>query len=78
MSQNNNNLDNKKVTAIFHLPHKDSITLEGWSVLQIFFEMQLRFPENLKYNFVQFSGDSQEERFANTKKFYNIIKRYRG
>jgi hypothetical protein len=78
MSSKEDFIDEKRITAIFYLPNNDSITVGGWSVLQIFFEMQLRIPENFKYSFVEFSGDTQEEKYKNVRKFYNITKRYRG
>lgn len=75
---NHKNKSFKNVQAIFYLPNKDTITIEGTSVLQIFFEMQRRFPEGLKYNFVGFSGNTQEERFQNVKKFITIQRKYGG
>lgn len=64
--------------AIFYLPHNDTITVQGTSVMQIFFEYQKRFPDGLKYNFVGFSGKDQDERFKNVRKFYDIYRKYGG
>jgi hypothetical protein len=65
----------KLLQATFYLRNKDSITIEGTSVLQIFFELQTRFPEGIKFEFVGFSGETHDERLAYVKRFYNIAKK---
>jgi len=44
--------------------------------MHVFFELQRRFPDGLKFEYVGFSGETQEDRLKNVKKFYTLAKRY--
>jgi hypothetical protein len=78
MSDNLQNFEQKprSVTATFYLVNDDTISVEGCSVLQIFFELNARFPEKLPFTSVEFSGANYTEKLENLELFKTILRRY--
>lgn len=68
--------DRKMIVATFYLENDDTISIEGSSVLHIFFELNARFPEKFNFSSVEFSGSNSHEKFRNLEKFQSILRRY--
>ena len=64
------------VFARFMLENGDSISIEGNSITQVFFEMHKRFPESFKYKSIEFSGKDIEEAKKNMEEFFFLVKKY--
>lgn len=67
--------DDNFMFAKFLLENNDTITIEGNSVPQIFFELHNRFPEGIYCKAIGFSGKNQEDSSENLRQFLAISKR---
>lgn len=68
--------DNKKVGVVFYLHDGDTITIEGGTVAEIFFEFHARFPDLISFKNVEFSGSGEGEKTMNAKKFAQLCRKY--
>lgn len=68
--------NNKSIHAIFHLASGDTVSVEGVSIAHIYFELQSRFPEPPKFQYVEFIGYNNSEKESYAKMFLQLCKKF--
>lgn len=66
----------KSVGVVFYLHDGDTITIEGETIAEIFFEFHARFPDLISFKHVEFTGEGQFEKMINASKFAQLCRKY--
>lgn len=69
-------INQPSIYAKFILDNDDCVILSGKTVSSIYFEINRRFPDNLSYKGIMFSGKDAEESKKNTDSFLALVKKY--